>query len=266
MDNDAAKVFLKKYSPIGEAFIDDFFSLYSVNSRPGDFVVNLDTIATWLRAKKGSLKRTLVSTYTLDVDYSLSLPTETKRHKGRLEVILLTTDCFKTLCMQSKTPKAAEVRAYFVAVENTLFKYREDIVASMNKRIGVLERNQQSIQTPGTKGVIYVIKASADRDSVFKIGRTQNLKQRLRSHGSALADSLDVVYVYETACIEKVESCIKLMIKEKQYRKYKEVYQIDLDTLKKVISGCDDACLHTLYHRPRKSAQAGGFYAIVTSL
>lgn len=259
--------FLKKFSPVGEKFIDDFFSLYSVNSNPRDFVIELDKVAKWLQAHKASLKRSLVYSYTKDIDYQITKSNNKAHGKGRLESILLTTDCFKTLCMVSKTPKAAEVRAYFVAVESTLFKYQTEIKSAMSKRIGVLERNQKSVKDdPSTQGVIYVIKAAEDKDSVYKIGRTVNLKDRLRSHGSALADSLDVVYVYKTSCIEKVESCIKLMIKEKQYRKYKEVYQLDLDTLKKVIHGCDDACLQTIYHRPKKSKMTGGFYAILTPL
>jgi hypothetical protein len=94
--------------------------------------------------------------------------------------------------------------------------------------------------------------------SIYKIGRTRDLAARLRSHGSSLADALEVVYVFKTRCVDKVESCMKLMLREMQYRKYKEVYEVDLDVLKKVIAGCDDACIQTVFSRPQRPATKGG--------
>jgi hypothetical protein len=279
--------FLKKYTPISNTFIDEFVSLYSMTSRPSDFVVDLDIAAKWLSARKSNLKNTLIESYKSGIDYEVQRPTNNilqSHGKGRLKHIRVTADCFKMMCMQARTPKAAEVRAYFLAVENALFTYREEIAEGMSKRIGVLERNQkpQTSQPPGTAGVIYIIRASEKVDSGYKIGRTVNLTKRLQSHGSAMADSVDVVYIYKTNCIEKVESCIKMMMKEHQYRKYKEVYQIDLVLLKKVIKGCDDACKaseatmtkvqskHRKVSQVRKGRQVsqvsqhtGGYYAVL---
>lgn len=137
----------------------------------------------------------------------------------------------------------------------------------MSRRIGVLERNQ----APATKskpgqGVIYVIKASDTMDNLVKIGRTKDLAARLRSHSSADADALDVIYVYKTNCVKDVEACIKRFIRPTQYRKYKEVYNIDLDVLKKVIQACGSACLETIFHRRGRSSQKGGYYAVVHPL
>jgi hypothetical protein len=36
-------------------------------------------------------------------------------------------------------------------------------------------------------------------------------------------------FIYETDNIDQVESCIKTYMKKAQYRKYKEVYQVDLE-------------------------------------
>jgi phage anti-repressor protein len=269
VSNTDVKAFLKKYTPISNDFIDDFFSVYTIDTAPGEFVVDLDTAVKWLNVLKGSVKRTLINSYTKGVDYKVKSHTQQDgRGKGRLERILLTPDAFKTLCMMSRTPKAAEVRAYFVAVEASLFKYRDNIMADMAKRIGVLERNQAPKALQQTDGVIYIVKASETMDSVFKIGRTKDLTTRLRSHGSAAADSLDVVYIYKTKCLEKVEACIKAMLKDKQYRKYKEVYQVDLALVKDIIKTCDSACLQTIYYRPnqRRSKHIGGYYAVLAPI
>lgn len=71
--DEAAEVraFLKKYTPVSSVFIDDFFSLYSIDSRPGSFVVDLDVASKWLCTRTFSLKRTLVQSYTRDVDYRI---------------------------------------------------------------------------------------------------------------------------------------------------------------------------------------------------
>lgn len=266
--------FLKKYTPVSDSFIDEFLSMYTVQSRPTDFVVDLDVAARWLSARKDNMKKTLVASYTRGIDYDIGRSENDRgRGKGRLERIMMTADCFKTLCMQSRTKKAAEVRAYFLAVETALFRYREEITQSMAQRIGVLERNQRpaAASVQAGEGVIYVVRASESMDSVYKIGRTTDLARRLRSHGSAAADSLEVVYVFKTRCVDKVESCMKLMLKERQYRRYKEVFQIDLEALKKVISSCDDACIQSVFRRPQRPATrgggtpagSGGYYAVV---
>jgi hypothetical protein len=255
---------------VSEAFVDEFLALYNLSSKPSDFVVDLGTAAKWLSTRKGNLKKTLVKSYVRDMDYVLERPPRgSTRGRGhsRTELIRLTSDCFKTLCMQARTVKAAEVRAYFLAVEAALFRYRQEIADALAHRVAQLENNQRPAPSiPQGTGVIYVVRASAHRDSVFKIGRTTNLTQRLRSHGSAQADALEVMYVFKTRCIEKVEACMKLMLREHQYRKYKEVYEINLPALKRVISSCDDACMETVYQRPRhlSSRMTGGYYAVVS--
>ena len=61
--------YLKKYSVINNEFINDFFSLYDRNTTENDFVVNIETIAKWLKTTKGHLKETLINSYSLNIDY-----------------------------------------------------------------------------------------------------------------------------------------------------------------------------------------------------
>jgi hypothetical protein len=55
---------------------------------------------------------------------------------------------------------------------------------------------------------------------------------------------------------------MKAMLKEKQYRKYKEVYQVDLASIKTLIKSCDDACMSVMYSKPKPSKMTGGYYAL----
>ena len=48
------------------------------------------------------------------------------------------------------------------------------------------------------------------------------------------------MYIYETNDIDAVETCIKAFMKKYQYRKYKEVYQTNIDIIKNFINKCGD--------------------------
>ena len=55
-----------------------------------------------------------------------------------------------------------------------------------------------------------------------------------------MANDLKIIYEYETYNIKDVEECIKSQMKHAQYRKYKEVYQIDINIIIQFIKQCDN--------------------------
>ena len=57
--------YLKVYSSINTKFIDDFFSLYKIDTVDTDFVIDLDTVVKWLNSYKRNLKTTLSDSYKL---------------------------------------------------------------------------------------------------------------------------------------------------------------------------------------------------------
>ena len=101
------KNFLQKYSVLSNEFIDDFYAIYDFNeSDNNDFIINLELIAKWLSSKKGKLKKTLLKSYDQDIDWIIHKEQEGKISKSNKEIILLTPDCFKRLCLLSKTKKS----------------------------------------------------------------------------------------------------------------------------------------------------------------
>ena len=50
----------------------------------------------------------------------------------------------------------------------------------------------------------------------------------------------ELVHEFETDNMHGVEQCIKGLMRVAQYRKYKEVYQVDLEILKEFLKNCDD--------------------------
>ena len=141
--------------------------------------------------------------------------------------------------MVSQTKKAKEVRKYFIAMEKLIKEYFEIIKAEMYRKIGLLEKNQKpKVNVNG--GVIYILKALNSETSLYKLGKTSDLKNRLNMYNSGNANDVDPLFIIQVKDIDSVESCVKKTCKKHQYRKYKEVYEIDIDVLKVVMSECND--------------------------
>ena len=75
-----------------------------------------------------------------------------------------------------------QVRDYFIQVESLLNKYKDYIINGMQEKITKLEKDQKPKVNPES-GVIYIFKtANSTENSLYKIGRTKDLKKRLSSH------------------------------------------------------------------------------------
>jgi hypothetical protein len=131
-----------------------------------------------------------------------------------------------------------QVQQYFLDLEVALYKYKNYIIDGMSKKIQQLENNQKP-KINSNKKIIYVFKALNTDLTLYKIGKTINSKTRFSKHNSPLANDLDIIFQYETENIDQVENCIKSYMKLSQYRKYKEIYQVDLDIIKKALKDCD---------------------------
>ena len=232
--------FLKKYSSISNTFLEDFFSLYNQNTSDNDFVIDLKNIAKWLKVNIKVLRETLKKSYKKNIDYIDNSNKIQKKGSGghTLKITLLTPNCFKKICQLTKSKKGDEVREYFIKVEETLFKYKNYIIEGLEEKIKKLEKNQKPKVYPKS-GVIYVFETpNSPQNSLYKIGKTKDLKQRLKSHQSPLSHDINILYYFETEDIDSIEKCAKTFMKKYQYRKYKEVYQVNIDIIKDVISSC----------------------------
>ena len=174
--------YLKKYSIVNNQFIDDFFSLYDRNTTDNDFVINLETIAIWLKTTKGHLKETLINSYSKTIDYKTKKGATTGGRPS--EIVLLTPDCFKRLTMSSKTKKAEEVRTYFIELEKHIDKYKNHIIEALNKQVNVLNNNQKP-KVDNKGGVIYVLKSNKDIEGIYRIGKTKKFRERKQVHDSS---------------------------------------------------------------------------------
>lgn len=74
--------FLKKYSDVDIAFIEDFIAIQEGDKTHEPYKIDLEFIAKWLNTKKGKLKETLLDSYNENIDYILLSVRESKRERA----------------------------------------------------------------------------------------------------------------------------------------------------------------------------------------
>jgi phage anti-repressor protein len=247
------EIFLKKYSTVPNDFIEDFFGISKETYLDTDFVIDFEIVIKWLNVRKDNLKLVLTKHFELGMDYTLKTIKQNNSVRSGanyVEKIMLTPDCFKELCMISQTAKAKEVRHFYLSIEKLIRKYHQYIEEKLTKKINLLEKNQKpKVNIKG--GVIYFFRALNDVDlsdvnlddvdmELFKIGKTVNAKNRFNTYNSGNANDVEPLFIIEVSDIHKVEACIKSLLKDFQYRERKEVYKLDVTTLKEVFGKCDE--------------------------
>ena len=196
--------FLKKFSTLNNDFIDDFYNIYDPDINIlNDFPINIEIVSKWINSKKGRLKETLINTYTKNIDYKITKEKDGKISKSNKEIIMLTPDCFKRLCLLSKTNKAEEVRTYFLELEKLIGHYKNYIIEGLKKTIQILENNTKEVSQK-IKGTVYIIRSIKDINGLYRFGQTEDFKKRLANYNSSNSDKMEVMYIYETSIIKKL--------------------------------------------------------------
>jgi len=151
----------------------------------------------------------------------------------------ISSNCFKELCMLSRTGKAKEVRKYFISMEKLVKRYHEMIKEKMYKKIGLLMKNQRPV--PNIRGgVIYIMEALNSDVTLYKLGRTDNLRNRFHTYNTGNANDVEPLFILKVNDIDTVEGCVKNFVRDHQYRKYREIYEIDINILKQIMVTCND--------------------------
>ena len=233
--------FLKKYSNIPNQFLDDFFNLLDYKEiESNQKTIELDKVVKWLDINKHKAKKTLIKSYKKNIDYIIKKVDKPIGKGGQnAEKILLTVKCFKKFCQSTHSKHGDDVRNYFIDVEETLNKYKNYIIEGLTDKLNSIKKGRKPKVNP-EKAIIYIFKTPDSKEnSLYKIGRTKNLTKRLQSHQSPLSENLEILFYLETDDAKTVESCIKNFAKKYQYRKYKEVYEVNIDILKLLATKCE---------------------------
>jgi phage anti-repressor protein len=264
VDKARFKDFLKVHSTIPNTFIDTFIDTCGEGYSQTTTSLNIDIVAKWLNVQKFNLMSTLRDSYRDGIDYVV-IHKPSKRGKqgsNNYKEVLLTPDCFKRLCMRSKSKKAEEVRTYYIQLESLLMKYYEHMMNGMETEITSLKHSlKPSKNKKDHAGYIYILKASQTKDSVYKLGRTKDLSQRLSTYQTGILEEVEVIFKFRSDSLKALEACIKKSLEEYKVRKYKELYAVDINIIKTIVNHCDAIQnVKQVYALRKPPKMTGGYY------
>jgi len=236
------ETFINRYSFINAKFVKDFYNIIKEDyiERYNEFLIDSEILRKWLEIiNRRVFNDTIKKSYKKNIDYKIEKVKNSEGSGGHnLEKITLTPEASKKICLSTNSKMGGLVQQYFLDLEVALYKYKNYIIDGMNMKIQQLENNQKP-KINENKKIIYVFRALNTDLTLYKIGKTINSKTRFSKHNSPMANDLEILFQYETDNIDQVEKCVKVFMKKAQYRKYKEIYQVDLDIIKKTIKNCD---------------------------
>lgn len=105
------------------------------------------------------------------------------------------------------------------------------------KRVKVLENNQRKERYP-EGGYVYIVKPVNLNNDLYKIGKTNDLNKRLSTYNTTVPDKVMVVDKLKVESPIAVEHCVKAYLYKYRYMNNKEYYNIDPETIMKVIKHC----------------------------
>jgi len=221
-----------------QLFVSNFYCYLNYNSKT-EFVILLDLFWEWIGYSRiDNCKAVLIKNFKENIDYKIekaapedagaafSAPASSgaknesveedqesekiKKSKNiggaglNKEYITLTINCFKKLCLISKTTKASEIHDYYIKLEEIL---HETIEEQSKELVGKLQDSQKQLQLKDNeientlilnfkdKQVFYIIQVEPD---IFKFGYTKNIEKRLNDHRMEFGKNIVLKKVIET--------------------------------------------------------------------
>lgn len=220
-----------------QLFVANFYCYLNYNSKT-DFVINLDRIWKWLGyTRVDHCKTVLFKNFKENTDYKIENfapevaeaktepneePRETRGGHNR-EYTTLTINCFKKLCLKSRTEKANQIHDYYIGLEDLLNELvSEQTVELQNKLLIKDKENHNNLITNfKDKQVVYIIQIE---ENIFKFGYTKDIEQRFKDHKIEFGKDIIIKIIHETIYNREFEDMIKNQFKKHIVtKKYKKV-------------------------------------------
>jgi len=257
--------FLIENSDVNKEFIKDFFGFQKINEfinyKP--FTISLDNIAFWLEMRKSKLKQNLIENYSKNIDYIINktllhpkVQQEASHGGHNKKLILLTPDCFKMLCMRSRTAKAEKVRQYYIDLEKLIDSYKDTIINNQIRKIKLLENDMKNEKYP-KGGHCYIFEEKDELEEIYyRIGQSCNMTKRMANHNSSNSHKKVVIYKIKTDNISHYESCLRGVMFDFRYTNNKDYYKIPLEKLNDAVKNCKNITIK--FKNDKKYDQTGG--------
>lgn len=238
--------FPNKHS-LSDKLIGEFITIIANNE---DFTIKLEDTAKWLNTKECALKQTLSKSYTINDDYIVIKSEIIKKGRPK-DHVFLTIDCFKRLCLRSKTKQSEIIRSYFILIEDMYREYMTNKIYNRQQlESGDVRQFKKTKKLP-VGHCVYVIKITQpNQQALYKIGRTNNINRRFKELSREIYGKLEIVIheIFEEHIF--LEICTQSFLKKFKKEELSEVYETDLDTIKLWLNDCKQ------YRKSREKMQS----------
>jgi hypothetical protein len=207
-------------------FLQKFYICYS--NTTDEHVVDVEDILNWVGfSRKEKVKNLLIKHYIFNKDYILNKIDKDKAIGGsgiNKEIILMTTNCFKTICLTAKTEKSKEIRLYNNILENVL----SETISEQSLKLGdqLVSKNKEFenilVNKFENQHIVYLIYVETD---IIKFGFTKNIFKRMDDHRKQFGNNIILFQVFQTLYNIELEAQIKADSYISQYifsKKYKK--------------------------------------------
>jgi phage anti-repressor protein len=221
---------LKKHTNIDKKFINIFFKKFKIGGEL-DFNIKDKLVADYLNISLDNVRRRLQNKYSKtkkffeNADYI-----KIKSGYTTGVMYMINYQCFEKIAMNGDTQQSETVRMYFI-------KLREFIVENQKMIFQAIENKEDLNKYRGYES-IYFFAVDERKPNIFKVGRTQDIIQRLRNYNVGRIKEVDLKYFALVKNPLLIENCIGFKLDYKRLEPNKEIFNVDPKKLKKIINDC----------------------------
>jgi phage anti-repressor protein len=213
---------------------ENIIELFLFSLKEKDFPVNVDKL---VKLKVYTYKRNVIrklQEYNEGKDYC-SLESKNKTGGRPSENIMLSVECFKSLCIMSKNDFGKKTREYYITIEEIFKKYMEESFNKLKEENEKLKnkltdeqkdnvkmkkyictttlKNHHRHQFP-VKPCIYILKNPDEMYDKYKYGLSANMNERFASDRTMIPN-IKVKYLLYTEHCELFEKIINIKYKDR---------------------------------------------------
>jgi len=210
-----------------QMFVSSFYCYLNYDDKR-DFVIDLDNIWKWLGfSQKVSAKLLLEKNFIENTDYKILLCQLAKQKDARgghnKEVIMLTINTFKRLCLKAGTKKSDEIHEYYIKMEKTLQEVVMEECKELSEQLKNTKKELETIQTTNAND------ASIKEAEFQKKLKHQKIIEREKILLTQFSVSIPIVYIIRIKTFENGQYIVKIGESRRgitgRYNEHKGKYQ-----------------------------------------
>ena len=154
-----------------------------------------------------------------------------------------------SLILSSKLPTAKKFKKWITSevlpsIKGYAYLRIKNKVTLLMKKIDALEKEKKLMKADLKKdkypngGIVYALDYSDDNDEIYRIGKTDNMKERKSVYDTHTLHKHFVAHYQEIQCPIRLETCVRALLFDYRYMDKRDYYVCDKKTLKKAFEKC----------------------------